>query len=73
MKKTRKSKKGKRKKMQWEVREFKGEKMPWRVCLVDTTEDVIYGASFNKNIAEITAKRLNNTENDVDLDDGDGD
>jgi len=59
--------------MQWEVREFKGERMPWRVCLVGTKEDVIYGASFNKNIAQITAKRLNNSENAVDLDEDSGD
>jgi hypothetical protein len=59
--------------MQWEIREFKGEKMPWKVCLANTKEDIIYGAAFSKNIAQITARRLNNTENAVDLDEDDGD
>ena len=47
--------------------------MPWKVCLIGVKEDVIYGASFNKNVAQITAKRLNNAENAVDLDEDIGD
>ncbi len=69
MKNTTESKKTNRKskkKMQWEVRESKGDALPWRVCLAGTNGKVVYAASKTKNSAQIAVKRLNNSEEDVD-------
>ena len=50
--------------MKWEVRKAENDSMPWKVCLINEKFEIIYGAAFNKAVAEITVDRLNKSEED---------